>query len=636
MHPRPRHRLSLLPTALLTALLAACGGGGGGGSGDPPQVPNDPPVLEVPAGIGGTGAQRSYALATGGTDQLVFTATDPDGDPLLWQLQMNAGGSAAAGLTFQTPVNGGSFTLDLAPVATPVAVVATLLVEDDRGAAQAIDLRIVRSGAPTLFAVAPDTAFTNQPQQVTVTGGALALGGAVQTAIQFDGVPAGTTTVVDDATLLSSTPAAGSLPGPTVVQVTHQFGTAQLPGSAFTMLTFPPALGATDVRLDAGAGGAVEVAHEGRTVHLVFLEGTSVAHRRSSDAGATWSAPQLLSGGEVASEPRVVMVGDDVTIVWIADGNGVNARSSHDGGASFAAALPLDGAGLTVQRPRLVATGARRHVVWQRGSVGLGTARLVATASTDAGDTWLAAALIADGGANQYDPHLVASGTTALVAFVDDRQGALVPGIYTSRTTTGGVVWGGAQRRSLTNAAATTPRLCAADGRVWLTWLRNDVLEFLGSADGGLSWPTVAAELRPSGQGAVTEPSLTCEGNRLYAAYVLAGTSVEVARVGGVGAQPQHLTVSTVTGPAGEPRLRSSGNYVAVTWRDGTVAGGSARLATAVSVDLGAHFTNPTGFGDASAAQELPQLVLDGARLLLLWQDHRTTPAGIFTNRTVQ
>jgi hypothetical protein len=328
------------------------------------------------------------------------------------------------------------------------------------------------------------------------------------------------------------------------------------------------------------------------------------------------------------------MAGNDVTVAWIADGSGMNVRSSHDGGASFAVVQPLDAAGTSVRRPRLVASGTRRYLAWLRGNPGLGASRLVASASTNAGDTWLSAALAGDGGSNQSDHQLVGNGPTALLAFVDDRQGASVPGIYTLRTTTNGVDWGPAQRRSLSNAAANSPRLCADSGRAWLAWLRADVLEFVGSADGGLSWPTVASELRGSGQGAVAEPALHCEGDRLYAIYLLAGNSIAVTRVGGIGAQPQHRTISSVTGPAGEPQVQSRGNYVVAGWRDGAVAGGAARLVQAVSVDLGANFTAPTGFGDASAAQEMPRLLLDGARLLLLWRDHRSTPAGIYSNRT--
>lgn len=627
-----RRRPELLPAlAAGLVLLTACGGGGGGGPTVPPPPPNDPPSIEAPAGLGGSGVLRTFTLATGSTDQLVFTATDPDGDALQWQMQ--APGAAAAGLTFTTPVSGGTFTLDLGTCAAPVAVNANLLVQDPNGGAFAIDLLIVRSGAPTITGCSPDSAFATRPQKVTVTGTALQLGGSVQTVAQFDGATAGANTIVDDRTLTCTTPASAT-PGPTFVSVTHLFGTAQLPDTDFTMYAFPPAFTAADAQLDAGNATAFQVARDGAAVHAVWLEGTSVVHRVSTDAGATWAAAQTLSGGEVGSEPQVAVAGDDVTVLWIGDGNSVQSRRSHDAGASFAAAQVLDTSGDPVQNPRLVATGVRRYAAWQRGSVGAGTARIVVTASADAGDTWRTAALIGDGGARQTDAQVVGDGAVAIVTWIDERLGASVPGVYTARTSTGGITWGPPQRRSLTTTAASTPRLCADAGVAWLLWLRADVLEFMGSADMGIAWPTVPGELHGGGTGAVTEPALACEGNRLYAAYVLAGSSVEFTVVGGIGTQPQNVTLSAATGPAGEPRLACRGNYVFAAWRDGAVSGGAARIVQTTSVDLGAHFEAPLGLGDGTAAQEQPQLQIDGARELLMWRDHRTTPAGIFTNRT--
>jgi hypothetical protein len=627
-----RRRRSCPFAPAIACLLTACGGSSKG-SAEPPPPPNAPPTLQASAGVAGAGALRSFTLPTGATAQLEFTASDPDGDPLQWQAQTSAGDAAAAGLSFQTPVAGDSFTITVAAVPAPTAAVLNLLVEDPRGGAAAIDLQVVRSGAPTILAVTPDSAFTTQPQQVTITGSALSLGGSVATTASFDGTPATGNLVVDDTTLTCSTPV-GLASGPTVVSVAHVHGSSQLPDSAFTAYTFPPLFAATDTRLDAVAGTAPQLAQDGAALHGVWLEGDDLVHRASYDRGATWTAAQPLSGGETAGEPQVAVVGADVVVAWTGDGTSVVARTSHDGGQSFAPAQVLD-SGTPVQRPRLAASGARRYLVWQRGDVGLGTARLVGTRSTNGGDDWAAAAAIGDGGANQYDAELACDGATAWLAFVDERDGQAARGVYFARTTNSGTFWQPAQRRSLVQAVADTPRLCHDAGRVWLAWLRAGALEFMGSADAGLSWPTVAAELRSSGLGPISEPRLTSERDRLYAIYLVAANEVAVTRVGGIGATPQHTTVSTVVGPAGEPCVQGHGNYVFAAWRDGTVAGGSARLVQCVSVDLGATFTAPAGLGDGGAAQAAPQLLLDGARVWLAWLDYRTTPPGVFSNRTL-
>jgi hypothetical protein len=616
---------------LAPLLTPACGGSSK--SKPPPPPPNDPPEITAPSGLGGSGAIRTLTIETAGSDTIEFTATDPDGDTVQWLAQTTGGDAVAAGITFTSPVLGTSFEVTLDAVAEPAAAVLTLLVEDPRGAAAAFDLRVVRSGAPTILGVTPDSAFATRAQAVTITGKAFSLNGSVLTTASFDGVVGTGFSTIDDQTLKCSTPA-NTTPGPTVVAVSNAFGNSQLPDTAFTVFAFPPSLAANDAQLDAGNATAPCTARDGAMAHSVWVEGNDVVHRASTDGGATWSAAQPLSGGEVSSEPQVCVVGSDVVVAWIGDGNTVIVRTSHDGGASFAPAVTLD-SGTPAQGPVLAASEARRHLAWRRGTTGLGTARIIATSSSDAGDTWLPPAPVGDGGANQYDHQLACSGSFAWIAFVDERDGFAAAGIYSTRTTNGGTSWASPHRRSLAGAAASAPQLCHDAGRVWIAWLRGGALEYVGSGDNGLSWPTVAYDLRSTG-GAVTEPALACAGNRLHAIYVLGGNSVAVTRVGGIGTAPQHTTVSSVAGPGGEPTIASLGNYVVAVWRNGTVGGGTARLQTATSTDLGATFTAPSGFGDASAAQEAPQLSLSGARLLLTWLDHRTTPPGVFTNRTFQ
>lgn len=625
------------PTTTILPFLAVLGLTACGGSSkepkEPPLPPNDPPTITAPAGVGGSGGLRTFTLPVAGSDTLEFTASDPNGDTLQWTAQVGGGTATATGLTFASPVHGTTFPLTVDPVAEPAAAVLTLLVEDPRGAAASIDVRVVRSGAPGILGVTPDTAFAGQPQVVTITGTALQLGGSVQTAGTFDGVAATDNTIVDDETLVCTTPSSVAA-GPTAVGVTNVFGSAQLPDTEFRLLTFPPAWNATDLQLDGGAGTDLHAARDGLRVHAVWLEGQDVAHRASTDGGATWSAPAVLSGGEVATEPQVVVVGSDVTVAWIGGGNSVISRTSHDDGASFAPAETHD-SGTAMARPRLAASGARHHLVWQRGTTGLGTARLVAASSANAGDTWTTAELVGDGGGNQHGHEIACDGARAWIAFVDERDGPTIAGIYTARTTNGGLTWEAPQRRSLANTLAGTPRLAHDSGNVWLAWLRNDALEYVASADAGVSWPAVPFELRNGGTDAIAEPALASEGDRLWAIYRLGATNVAVTRVGGIGTAPQHLTISVATDPVGEPCIATSGNYVLTAWRSGSVGGGAARIVTAMSTDLGDNYTAPVGFGDGTAAQELPLLLRDGARLQLFFRDHRTAPPGLFTNRTL-
>jgi len=71
-------------------------------------------------------------------------------------------------------------------------------------------------------------------------------------------------------------------------------------------------------------------------------------------------------------------------------------------------------------------------------------------------------------------------------------------------------------------------------------------------------------------------------------------------------------------------------------WRGGDLGGGvgAARIKLATSTDLGVGFTVPATFGDGAAAQDLPRMLVDGARVWLGWLDYRGATPALFTNRT--
>ena len=634
MRPLPRTSWFVLLPLVVGAV--ACGGGGGGG-GTPPPPPNQPPQLVVPSGLGGSGAQYTAIVPTGGAQQFVFTATDPDGDTLEWQCNATGDGIAAAGLDFQTPVAGGTFTLGLQAVGAPAAATVQLLVQDPRGQAAAIDLLVVRSGAPTLTAVEPTSAFVGHAQSVTLTGSAFALGGAVVPGVQFGGGAATSIHVVDETRLTCETPT-GVSAGPAAVAVGHTYGTAQLGPSAFTFLTWPPVLAATDQQLDAGttAVDAFAIERDGAIVHAAWVDGGVLRHRVSVDGGTTWASEQVLSATEIASAPQIACAGQDVVIAWIGDGIAVQAAVSADAGQTFAPAVLVNvpGIGVSVSGLTVAGSGANLCAAWVRGNPQFGNGRVEAAASGDLGATWSTAAAVADGGANQREVRLDLAGDVAVLAIVDERLGASFAGVYTVRSSDGGVTWGAAQRRSPATADVVSVGLARAGERLVVTWLRAGVLEYVASPDAGITWPTNATELRGIDQGAVTEPAVHAEGERIYAAYVTGGTAVWVTRVGALGAQPTHLQVSTGSDVPGEPQIASRGHYVFAAWRSGTVAATTARIVRCSSFDYGATFTSPTGFGDGTAPQEHPVLRIDSARLLLGWFDHRGSAVGLFTNRS--
>lgn len=624
---------------VLTPVLCTCGGGGGGGSDEPPLPENNPPVMTVPGGIGGSSPSYVCTLPTGGTQTFTFTATDPDGDALLWQLGVPGTAANATGLVFTTPVTGTTFTLELDTVTDPASAPVTLLVEDPRGAAAAIDLLVVRTGAPSIAGIAPNNAFTTLPQQVTITGVGFDLGGIANTVASFGGFASPDVAIVSNTELTCSTPGAAP-PGSTQVAVGTQFGNATLPPSEFTVIAFPPAFAANDQRLDSATVTTFHLANDGPNVHAVWHEGTSIVHRGSTDGGTVWSPALPISGPEAASEPRVVVLGADVGVAWIGDGNSVWFAHSEDGGATFLPPARLDNAALPVsptRRPRLSQAGDRRYVAWLEGDGNIGLARVVVSASSDRGASWGFRQKISDL-ANQDNHEIRCAGDVAWVVMEDDRLGVNQRGIYAVHTPDSGVNWGLARRLNLPGTAGALPRLCGAGGRAHASWLQNSVqastLRYSTSNDNGATWSTAPLIVdNVTSPTLITEHDIACDPQRVVFSYVVGGTAVWSARIPSFGATVQLTQVDAVITTSAETGIHLANNYCHLVWREGDVGAGTARVRLAVSGDGSATFASNGGFGDGTAAQRVPQLLHDSARLVVGWLDSRDPTVGLFTNR---
>ncbi len=621
--PAAPARLAPLVAGLVALLaLSACGGSSSGG--DPEPEVNQAPTLAPPIGLAGTGASFTLTLATTGTDSLLFTASDPEGDTLSWSI-LGAGSTAASvGMTAPGPTIGTTFQLDFATVTAPASLAIVLVVEDTSGNASAVDLLIVRSGTPTLTGVTPSSAFVNASQPVTISGTAFSLGGQAATTVRFAGTLGQFTTIVNDTTIATQTPT-GLTAGPIAITAANQFGTAALPSSEFTAYRNPPIFQTSDTPLDTATGSALHLARDGSAIHAVFLEGGAVIHRGSADAGVTWSAPLTLSGAETPTEPRVAVTGTNVTVVWLGDGTSVQSRSSSDGGSSFDPAVvvnPTAGATPAAQL-QISASADRRYAAWRAGDVGLAQGRIAVAGSTDAGATW-AAPVTVDGGAGsgqQSAPAIDCEGAVVWVAFTDDRQGAGIFGTYTARSTDAGVTWSMPGLRSSPGVAVQDPMLqSGGDGRnVHAAWLQGGQLRYAASTDGGGGWAP-AITLQDASGGAVTSPSIACDEQRIFAAYVVNGNSVWVAAVTATGSLPTRTQVDDTTMTvAGTTTIHHDGSYVFAGWRSGDLPSNAGRIVHVVSTDTGQTFSTPVNVGSGTNSQSSPQIIADGASILFGW-----------------
>jgi hypothetical protein len=589
--------------------------------------------MTVPGGLAGSSPSYTFVLPTGGAATLTFTATDPEGDPMLWQLGVPGGPANAAGLTFSTPVTGPTFELQVGAVTAPAAAPVTLLVEDPRGAAAAIDVLFVRSGAPVITGVSPDSSFQSLPQRVTVTGGGLQLGGFVNTSVAFDGfaVTQSSIQVQNDSSLSCLTPVAVQ-PGPTVVAVGNQFGNASLPDTEFTVLTFPPVFGATDEAV--AAANSFDVANEGSALYVLWAGQaaslTPASYRTSLDGGATWSQIFAFDDPGVASEPRVAANGTDAVAVWIGDGQRVLYSQFTASSNPPASSLALTSQLVQRQRPRVCRDGDRVFASWLEGDPLASLQRVVVTSSGDGGTTWSPPQKISDV-ANQDNHDIRCLGDTAWVVMEDERLGPSVRGVYVVRTTDAGANWGVARRLNSPGSSASSPRACDAGGRAHVAWLQNDALLYLSSTDNGATWGNNITTVQDATAGAVTAPAIACDAQRVVFGYVIGGTAVWSARVPTPNAPVQRTQVDSLVTASSDVRVDLAGDYGYVTWIEGS--GPAARVRVAVSGNATATFASNESFGDGTGQQRSPALAYDGSRLFVAWLDDRAATTGLFTNR---
>ncbi|MCU0864738.1 MAG: exo-alpha-sialidase [Planctomycetes bacterium] len=612
-------------------ILVACGG-----SNAPsvvPLAPNEAPAIQVPSTLAGTSPTYDYVLPFEAVDQLVFEATDPEGGALAWQVIGDVAAVGAVAIAAPSSTAGGSLTMTFSSLTAPVAVGMTILVEDPRGGAAAIDLRVVRSGPPTLISATPDSAFLTQPQTVQLVGSGFRLGPAPNTRFRFAGQPIVAPTITSDSRASFVTPSLAVL-GPTAVGVANQFGIAALPVGSFSMHAWPVDLFATDARIDAGAASEVELARDGAAAHAVWLEGPALVHRVSPDRGRTWAPPVTLSGPEAVSEPQLLVDGDLVLAGWIGDGTAVWVRRSIDGGATWEPAVRGSGPISTtpVSKVRLAQSGDHRHVAWLAGNVIAGEGRVMAIASTTAGATWTAPNPVASAVGNQRSVAIVCSDNFVWVLYEQDLPGR-PRGAYVARSFDAGSTWPEVLRLSPLTAEVSEAALCTDGMRVHATWLQNGGLALASSPDRGASWGDTIIDLQTAQAGTVTAPHVTCDERRLVAAFVVGGTSVRTATFTPAGVSLQRATIELQPTRSDQPRIAVSGNYAFVVWREGEVAQGTARLAFAASPTDGI-WTSPSSFGDGNSVQTAPRLAASGAHLLFAWGDSRAATTGVFVNST--
>lgn len=175
-------------------------------------------------------------------------------------------------------------------------------------------------------------------------------------------------------------------------------------------------------------GGARIVA--GTRLHAVGLSGGQLAHRRSSDEGATWTAPVPIPGAGTLLPLYGPLVAEGATLhVLSRAGNALVMQRSTDDGATWSNPVPL--AGYTadgVERVQVDADGDYVHVFLGRaGAEPDASFRIYYWRSADRGASWAPLRLLDAPGAPPPSPGgIAAEGGTVHIAFA-----AILPNVGT-------------------------------------------------------------------------------------------------------------------------------------------------------------------------------------------------------------
>ncbi len=272
--------------------------------------------------------------------------------------------------------------------------------------------------------------------------------------------------------------------------------------------------------------------NEAGTVYVSYLLGKDTVVQRSTDLGATWSAPVVTNAGIKNSwtdKDGLAVRGDDV-FVGFDIAQRMYIATSHDGGQTFTATQvnsntigwPLNG-GATIDPQGNV------YMIWEayhQSGNARGSIDVLVTKSSDRGATWTISYVDMDlppgPGCSAFFCGWAFLGTGAQIA--SDGAGALYaiynaptydqgpPYVWLRASRDGGATWGPRASVSADGLPAfhVFPAIDAgAAGDVRISWMDNRTGAFnvwyRSSADGGASWsPEIRVSAFRSGYSYVT------------------------------------------------------------------------------------------------------------------------------------
>jgi hypothetical protein len=270
--------------------------------------------------------------------------------------------------------------------------------------------------------------------------------------------------------------------------------------------------GEYDVTLATATTGAV---------YGIFMQGTHIEFTKSTNHGASWTAPLQVSGGTWADKPWLTASADgvDVYVMWSTRGN-IYAVSSHDSGATFSTPAQITNEqyiyyyanGGTVLPNGTVVMAASEYPEKGNNTKNTGPVNIVAFRSTDHGATWQRTVVdVLNTGATFATSSVTTVGSDAAGNLVLLYSGSTSVGangkVYVRRSSNSGATWSAAAEMTTQAGGADATSVAeAGKGSLFvITWMDNrgggwNVWE-RQSTNAGSSW-TADAKVSDASSGA--------------------------------------------------------------------------------------------------------------------------------------
>ncbi len=214
----------------------------------------------------------------------------------------------------------------------------------------------------------------------------------------------------------------------------------------------------------------------------------------SQSAMAQWEPDQRISRGDSGVTLNENMgqclaaSGDSIHLVWCnphSNGAHIFYRHSFDGGATWAADLPIAGTPANTGFPSISVSGPMVHVAFRDTTGSVYTSYYVR--STDAGMTWQPMISL---GVYFWWPSITSFGNVVYVALNDNHPGNTE--VYFRRSVDNGMTWDTVQQISNALGRSEDPSITASGSYVYMAWNdnRTGIMQtwYRSSSDNGLTW----------------------------------------------------------------------------------------------------------------------------------------------------